>query len=424
MHKRPLILCFLLFSCSLLVAQNKKKLAFFNTALTENAPSVSADKEFFIFESNICDPSNLPDPTNTSNDLYNCIWEGKRHPTGEYPSPMAIDNINSFFKTTRIIKHPTISYDGNMIWLAGRNSAGKLANDDIFFSVRTKDGWGVPQNAGEIINSPLNEVSPCLSADGRKLYFAREEATNTVGSSCFKIYVATRKNVNATWENVVQLSYAINQGCSYAPRIHADGKTLFFSSKRNDREDYDLYQSTLQEGGIWSEAKPLKFVNTRKDELFASVNPCGDKMYYAHDNDLYETTLPEEFRPQKCITVQGYVLDSASQTSINAAVWVKYKADSTDVKTIYTSFNSLNQEGNDHRFSALIPTSLNNECEIELRNKLYFPKTLSISPEDFSTCAVVSKEASLPLVPVPIQAQSHTATMATKKKESKDFRKQ
>ncbi|MDH4461816.1 MAG: hypothetical protein QE277_10350 [Flectobacillus sp.] len=420
------ILLLIVFFFQPLLAQRKRLPSPINTDFIESAPSVSADKEFLIYQSNSCDPSLIPnDGTgNTSSNFYNCIIESKRHPSGEYQNPQPIEAINSFFKNTRVMGNPTISYDGNTIWLSGRVGIGRLANDDIFFSVRTKDGWSTPINPGNLINTSQNEVSPCLSADGKKLYFAREDGPSLGGHPNYKIYVATRRNVNAPWESPVLMQYTINQGSSFGPRIHVDGKTLYFSSIRGNREDYDLYLSRLQEDGSWSEALPLKFLNTRREEVFASVNPCGDQIYYAHDGDLYETILPEEFCPQKCITLQGYVLDSATQKSIYSTFTVRYKSDTSTTKlTNYSIFSSLDNEENDHRITAFIPTILNNECEVLVKNKLYFPKSMSVIGSDFSTCEMISKEISLPMVPVPIPVQSKWIITPTQKTETKDFRK-
>jgi hypothetical protein len=55
----------------------------------------------------------------------------------------------------------------------GSNRSGGLGNMDIWISTRTTkdDPWTAPMNLGAKVNSSSREVGPCISADGRTLFF-------------------------------------------------------------------------------------------------------------------------------------------------------------------------------------------------------------------------------------------------------------
>jgi hypothetical protein len=71
-----------------------------------------------------------------------------------------------------------ISPDGRFLFF----SAG-TAQIDLFVSRRAAatESWGPPVSLGPAVNTPIDEYGPCLSPDGRMLYFTRGEKTPTYG---------------------------------------------------------------------------------------------------------------------------------------------------------------------------------------------------------------------------------------------------
>jgi hypothetical protein len=84
--------------------------------------------------------------------------------------------------------------------------------------------FGQPVNLGPTINSTGTQRSPCLSADGLELYFARWES-----GTHYDLYVARRATVDSEWGVPVNLGPPINTGDQdHSPAISADGLTLYF----------------------------------------------------------------------------------------------------------------------------------------------------------------------------------------------------
>ncbi|MEA5427621.1 MULTISPECIES: TolB family protein [Arcicella] len=388
-----------------------------NSEFLEDSPSISADRTSFIYQSNKYNPNREVSYIGDSiiNPHIIGIFETKLHQRGEYQPPQAIENINNFFQPSRIVNHPNISYDGNSIFFSGINKIGK-GSEDIYFSTRINDNWSIPQNAGEAINTAAFEGSPSISPDGKRLFFIREIPNQKIGNQqCYKILLSERESINDPWERPIQLPYPINQGCECAPRIHADGKTLFFSSIRKESKgDFDVYKSVLQDDGTWLEPVNLKFINSRKDDKFVTINPCGDILYFVSDGDIYSSVIPEEYKPQKNAVIQGFVLDSLSQAPLHAKIDVIAK---TSPSEIFATFETNISDG---RYTVVLPTY--DEFTLNIKTEGYINKGLSIGGNSFNNCELIAKDFLMQAIPKLIPASTMSVSTPTPKNNTKTKR--
>lgn len=137
---------------------------------------------------------------------------------------------------------PCVSADGRELFFVSRRNG----NADIYRSVRNADGtWGTPQNLGEPVNSKGSEMAPFLHPDGRTLYFSSDKH---IGMGGFDLFVS-RRNEEGQWQEPVNLGFPINTaGDEINFFVAADGKTAFISSQReNGRGGYDIYTFELPE---------------------------------------------------------------------------------------------------------------------------------------------------------------------------------
>ncbi len=100
-------------------------------------------------------------------------------------------------------------------------SAGK-AQEGRFEDVRPVESVG-----GEV-NSPLGEMQPCLSSDGRQLYFVSFRNWSTSTSD---IYVAWRGRRGEPWAGVRPLDELNTPAQEREPSLSHDGLTLYFHSE-------------------------------------------------------------------------------------------------------------------------------------------------------------------------------------------------
>jgi Tol biopolymer transport system component len=136
---------------------NTKKPAISDTSVQEYSPTIQADGKTIIIEAR---------KGGIKWDLFETHLQN-----GKWSDLEPLTKINASGDSTDLIGGPSISFDGNTLFFF---RSTKNAQEDIFYSTRTKEGWSEPVNIGAPINSPGYEAFPSISADGTTLYFVRQ----------------------------------------------------------------------------------------------------------------------------------------------------------------------------------------------------------------------------------------------------------
>ncbi|MEM7106948.1 MAG: hypothetical protein AAF519_01890 [Bacteroidota bacterium] len=134
--------------------------------------------------------------------------------------------------------HP--SYE---ILLISMEAKGSLGSQDLYVSVKDVFGkWGEPIHLGNTVNTPGFEISPFLSDDGLKLFFA-SNGHNGFGDA--DIYMSERQyGVWDVWSKPVNLGPKINSTKFDAYFSIRKDSVCFFSSNRME-DNSQLYQSKI-----------------------------------------------------------------------------------------------------------------------------------------------------------------------------------
>ena len=191
-----------------------------------------------------------------------------------------------------------ISADGRKLYLTGCGWS-RDSSCDIYVS-EIKDGqWEMPQRLKGSINTNSWESQPCVSSDGRELYFVSRRSGNA------DIYCA-RRNADGSWGEPQNLGEPINtKGTEMAPFLHPDGRTLYFSSDKHiGMGGFDLFMSRRGADGQWQAPVNLGFpINTQGDEINFFVAADGKTAFISSQReggnggyDIYTFELPEEIR--------------------------------------------------------------------------------------------------------------------------------
>ncbi|MFQ5428901.1 MAG: carboxypeptidase regulatory-like domain-containing protein [Phycisphaerae bacterium] len=217
---------------------------------------------------------------------------------------------------------PVFSADGRMLFFV-RGRPGE--NADIYVRLRTGRGWGEATPLARV-NTEFDELGPELSADGQTLYFYSNRLGNVGG---YDLWVSRRDATG--WAPAVNLGGGVNTPFNEcAPAISTDGRTLFFSSNRPNRdrpevpepkeesapEDYDLYACALT-GDHLGPVTALRALNTPSDEATPALSPIGDFLYFASNRsggsggfDLYRARrVGDRFRPPESL---GGIVNTAA----------------------------------------------------------------------------------------------------------------
>ena len=155
----------------------------------------------------------------------------------EWSEPVNMGNV---VNSTDWDSQPTISSDGNRIIFTSAREGG-YGGSDLYMTEKNHLGdWGIPQNLGSTVNTPLNDNSPYLAPDGKTLYYATEGHPGLGGTDIFYCLFD-----NGKWSKPINLGGPINSsGDDTNFSISAEG-IAYFASSRLDANNYDIYQVEL-----------------------------------------------------------------------------------------------------------------------------------------------------------------------------------
>ena len=139
-----------------------------------------------------------------------------------------------------------LSVDGQTLFVYKDTEIG---SGDIYISERNGLAWTYPTKLNTNINSDHWEGSASLSADKQTLYFSSERPGGMGGKD---IYVSVKRE-DGIWGEAISLGPDINTSeDDDAPFIHADDKTLYYSSRgQQSMGGYDIFISRRNENGEW-----------------------------------------------------------------------------------------------------------------------------------------------------------------------------
>lgn len=134
------------------------------------------------------------------------------------------------------VAYPSISPDGKYLFFTS-NMPGGYGGTDIYVTTKQANGtWSEPQNLGNQVNSPADEITPFYHEDGN-LYFA---SNRQGGMGGFDIYEA--KKIGEFFERVKNVGSPINSEDDDISFIINDSKRIgYFASNR--RGSFDIYRS-------------------------------------------------------------------------------------------------------------------------------------------------------------------------------------
>lgn len=242
-----------------------------------------------------------------------------------------------------------ISADGSEIYFSSSALGDSYGSCDIY-CVKFADGkWSAPNNINSI-NTPEWESQPCLSVDGKELYFVRGNKKLST-TDLFVSY----KDDNGNWSKAERLNSKINtEGNERSPFIHYDGKTLYFSSDSHPgMGGYDLFMSRRDANGEWSKPVNLGYpLNSLNDEMNLVVSNDAVKAFISSQRldgsggfDIYEFELDDKFRPEeieiKTISEEDYYVAAMKKGADVTLRNIYFEFDSAELTA--ESFDGINE---------------------------------------------------------------------------------
>lgn len=262
-----------------------------NTEYSEYRPKVNGDETEMYFT------SRRPYGQNPLLDEDGLYYEDIYHSTkkdGKWSKPIRVEGaLNSDSHDACLYLSP----DGlNMIIY--RTSLDNNNEGGIYQSQLVDGNWTEPTMMIAEVNSEYWETDANISADGNTLFYTSDKPGGQGGRDIWQM----KKLPTGEWAKVQNLGYPVNSDLDEeAPYLHPDGKTLYFSSKSHSTMGgFDVYSTTLNDDGTWTEPKNLGYpINTTGDDVFYFPTNDGKRAYFSSfreggkgKQDIYMIEIP------------------------------------------------------------------------------------------------------------------------------------
>ncbi|MCG8475740.1 MAG: OmpA family protein [Cytophagales bacterium] len=281
-----------------------------NSQQSDYAPTLSTDNQILIFTSR----RNFTSSgfgKKYNEDLYICDREGD-----DWDEARLIDGINSQANEGSAC----ISRDGKTLFFSRCDAPNSYGNCDLYQATWNEDSlkWGSVRNLGANVNSSAWDSQPSLSLSGDTLYFASDRIG---GFGLSDIYYSVKSSKG--WSRAKNAGPLLNtRGNEISPFAHPNGHVLYFSSDGHmlNFGRHDIYKSYRLNSQLWSEPINIgPLVNSEQDELYFTIDADFRKIYYAKsiennfDNlDLYSFPVPMGAHPDARTAFTGSLLDENS----------------------------------------------------------------------------------------------------------------
>lgn len=246
------------------------------------------------------------------------------------------ESISSKINSDRNEGTASISLDGSTLVFTACNVPGNVGSCDLYISYFRADGWIEPELLPKEVNSSLWDSQPSLSRDGSELYFV---SRRNGGFGAADIWRSSKTEDG--WSVAENLGAGINTPYDdLSPYIYADGRTLFFASRgRKGLGGLDLFVSTSS-SGEWQEPKNLGYpINDAFDQVGYGISPQG-WAYYSSSKEYGKITLkrfkvPEQVIPKEKINLlDASVIDEETKELIKSSMSTQGELNQTGSSTI------------------------------------------------------------------------------------------
>lgn len=263
-----------------------------NSSYPDYSPLISADESMMIFTSR---RDNTTGGGKDQNDqkYFEDIYVSYKNDNNKW---QPATNIGKPLNTDKNDATIGLSSDGQELFI--------FKEGDIYKCILKGTEWESPKALPKTINTPAREADGSFSYNGKTMYFASEREDKTFGG--MDLYMSNMGE-KGKWEEATNMGSVLNtEFDERSVFMHPDGRTMYFSSNgHNTMGGFDIFSTTLNDDGTWSEPVNLGYpVNTPDNDLFFVISASGKHGYYSSakegglgDHDIYMITFRGPEKP-------------------------------------------------------------------------------------------------------------------------------
>ncbi|MDA0193752.1 MAG: OmpA family protein [Bacteroidetes bacterium] len=289
-----------------------------NSIFAENGVMISPDgSEMYVVRNG--------HPGNMGQMKKDDIWRSSLDENGEWSRLSRMGNPLNNNGSNFVI---SVAPDRNTLLLANTyNEDGTSAGPGLSMANKNETGWEVPK---EVRISGFQNISQyvdfCLSPDRQALVMSID---NGKGIGGMDLLVSFREEEG--WSVPVNMGDNINSFANdFTPFIAADNSTLYFASFGHPGYgSADIYVSRRLDDTwtFWSEPENLgPDINTKSWDANLSIPAKGDYAYLTSnensvgDIDIFKIKLHQSQRPRPVILIRGKVIDAMTNEGVAATI--------------------------------------------------------------------------------------------------------
>lgn len=345
-----------------------------NSPYPDYVPAISADETVLIFT------SRRPNTTGGGKDVqddhyYEDIYISVKATDTTWTSAV---QLGSEINTASHDACVGLSPDGQELFIykvTGRDGG------DLYVSNLVGTVWSTPKSLGSNINTPYWEPSATTNSDEDVIIFS---STKKGGYGGRDLYLS-RKAPNGEFGPAVNLGPKINTAEDEdGPFIHADGKTLYFSSKgHKSMGGFDIFHTEidLAKGEIKTTPENVGYpINTADDDIFFVWSADNRRAYFSSareggigEKDLY--MLERDEAKAALVVFKGAVYNCESDKPVTALIKV------TDLATgkLVGVYNTNSSSG---KYTVILPPGKNYGLAVEAPGYLFYSKNIDVPTLD------------------------------------------
>lgn len=269
---------------------------------------------------------------------------GQANVQSEFAFTTEKENLGPQINSPFIEAKPIISADGKTLYFTRQNHPenvkGKKDEGDIYVSTWKNDSWSPARNIGAPLNDGLANGITGVSPDGNTLLLINQY--NTSGAAENGASISRRTKQGWSYPEKIEIREHVNKS-NYADYFLANnGKVLLMAIQTNHSYgDQDLYVSFIQQDKTWSPPLNLgKSINTSRAEFSPFLAADNKTLYFASEGHKGFGGSDIFYTKRLDETWQNWSAPKNLGSAINTAKWDAYYAIDAAGKYAYFVSNS------------------------------------------------------------------------------------
>ncbi len=269
------------------------EMRYFNSRERDFSPAYTEDDFATVFFTSTREDATGNETHGATGESFTDIFVSRMDRKGKWSTPVPLEEE---FSSESDDGTPNISHDFSTLYFT-RCPKGKneQLGCQIFFSKRSGAFWGPPEKLA-LAEDSLVVAHPAISPDNFTLYFVSDMAGSAGGKD---LWMVTRANEGDQWSEPENMGQDINTpGDEMFPYVHYDGTLYFSSDSHIGLGGLDIFKATKSDNDRWVVENMRPPINTPLDDFGITFESDAERGFFSSsrkgraNDEIYSFYLP------------------------------------------------------------------------------------------------------------------------------------